>query len=87
MTCATSEAGLAYHSGAFEFILSFQCGSCYEIFSFLCSVMSSIVCLFVLFLLVIVLPALSPFTTSDFPYRTFNIVLLRCVKTMCIQER
>ena len=41
---------------------------------FLCSVMSSIVCLFVLFLLVIVLPALSPFTTSDFPCRAFNVV-------------
>lgn len=53
---------------------------------FLCSFMSSIVYLFVLFLVVIVVPTVSLLTTFYFPFRTFNIVLLRCVKIMRIKN-
>ena len=54
-TGATSGAGTAYSSEAHEFNPVFIGGSCYSIFSFQCSVLFFIVCLFVLFILAIVL--------------------------------
>jgi hypothetical protein len=53
-TGATSGAGTAYSSEAHEFNPVFIGGSCYSIFSFQCSVLFFIVCLFVLFILAIV---------------------------------
>ena len=49
-TDATSEAGTVYTSGTAEFTPSFQFGSFCAIFSFLCSVLYIIVCLFVFFI-------------------------------------
>jgi len=55
MAGVTYGAGTANPSGAHEFTLGFQWGSCCSIFSFLCSVLYIVVCPFVLFVLAIVL--------------------------------
>ena len=55
LTGATSGSTSADPSGAPEFIPGFQWGSCYSIFSFMCSVLQIVVCPFVFFLLAIVL--------------------------------
>ena len=46
---ATSGAGTAYPSGAPEFTPSFQCGSCYSIFSSMCMLSRSLFVLLYLF--------------------------------------
>ena len=45
---ATSGAGNAYPSGAYEFTPGFQWGSCYSICSFLCRFLYIVVCSFVI---------------------------------------
>ena len=59
-------AWTAYHSGASELTPLFLWGSCYAVFSFLCSVCRSLCVIFVLFPLVIVLSAHLRFIPSDY---------------------
>ena len=46
-----SREGPTYHSGVSDFTLGFQCDSCWSMLSCLCTVLSTIVCPFVVFLL------------------------------------
>ena len=72
-------AGTASRPGAPEFTPGFWWGSCYSIFSFLCSVLYIAVCLgfflffCVVFLLVIALSALLRFTASYYPFGIFKL--------------
>jgi hypothetical protein len=51
MTSFISREGPTYHSGVSDFTLGFQCDSCWSMLSFfLCNVLSTIVCPFVVFL-------------------------------------
>ena len=72
-TSPTSGSGTAYPSGAPVFIPSFRWGSCYSIFSFMCSVYQIVVCPFFRFLLDIVLAVPLRFTDSDFPFGIFKL--------------
>jgi len=79
-TGATNGAGTAYSSRAREFTLGFWWHLCYSI-SFLCNLLSTIVCLFVLFHLVIVLSVIVlsvflQFMTSDYPFDIFKLVFI-----------
>ena len=56
----------AYHSGASELTPLFLWGSCYAVFSFLCSVCRSLCVIFVIFPLVIVLSVHLRFIPSDY---------------------
>jgi hypothetical protein len=58
-----------------EFTNGFQPGSYHSIFSFLCSVLKIIVCHYVVFLLVIVLPVLL-FTAPGYSFGIFKLSLL-----------
>jgi hypothetical protein len=73
----TSGAGTAYYSWKHDFTLGVLWGSCYSIFSFLCSVLYIIVCPFVLFLLDIAL-SVRLFTNSDYPFGTFKLFFSSC---------
>ena len=70
-TGVTSEAGTVHPSGASEFTLGFQWGSCYSIFSFLCMFCRS---LFFLFLLTIALSVLLRYKDSDYPLVSFKVI-------------
>ena len=59
-------AWTAYHSGASELTPLFLWGSCYAVFSFLCSVCRSSCVIFILFPLVIVLSVHLRFIPSDY---------------------
>ena len=75
--CATSETGIGRPSLAFALCpWFFGWWGCSSIFSFLHSVVLIIVCLFVLFLLAIVLSVLLRCTTSDYPFDIFKLFLL-----------
>ena len=65
--------GVAYpFRGALKFTSGYQWDLCCSIFSFLSSVLQTIVCPFVLFPLVIVLSVLLQFTASDYPLVSSN---------------
>jgi hypothetical protein len=66
---ATSGAGTAYPSGARGFIPGFYWGSCYSIFSFMCT-------LFVLlsFFFTIRFSVLLRYMDSDFPFGIFKLL-------------
>ena len=51
-------------------------GSCWSIFSFLCSVLQIIVCPFVSFRFVIILSVILRFTASDYPFGILDLRLL-----------
>jgi len=67
----TSGAGTAYSSRAHDFSPSFWLGSCFSIFSFLCTTLWIIVYLCFLFLLVIVFSVLQ-LTSSDYHFVVFK---------------
>ena len=69
MTDTTSGAVTAYPSGAPEFTPVFQWGSWCSLFSFQCSILLIIACLFVPFLLAIVLSVLR-IMYFDYPFTT-----------------
>ena len=58
-----------------EFTPSFQWGSCYSIFCFMCMFCRSLFVLLSFFLLVIVLSVFR-FTDSDYPFGIFELFLL-----------
>ena len=53
--------------------LSFKWGSCYSIFSFMCSILQIFVCPFVLFCFAIVLSVLLRYTDSNYAFGIFNL--------------
>ena len=78
-TGVTCGAGTAYLSGGPEFTLGFKWCSYCSIFSFLCKVLQIDVCVFVLFLLGIVLSVLR-FTASDDPFDIFKLFLANIIQ-------
>ena len=68
-------AWTAYHSGASKLTPLFLWGSCYAVFSFLCSVCRSLCVIFVLFPLVIVLSVHLRFIPSDYLLVSSNFTL------------
>ena len=74
-TGATSGVGSSFPSEATEFTTLFKWVSRCSIFSFLCihSILSTIVCLFVLFILAIALFALLIINSSDYPFGIFKL--------------
>ena len=75
---ATSGARSAYPSGAHEFSLGFNWGSCYSIFRFICMFCRSLFVLLYFFLLTIVLPVLLRYADSDYPFGIFKLFLRIC---------
>jgi hypothetical protein len=73
-TGVTSRVATGYPSGAPEFTPSFQWGSCYSIFSFICMFCRSLFVLLYLYLFVIVLSVLR-YTDSDYPFGIFKLFL------------
>ena len=71
-TGAKCAAGSAYHSGAPEITPSFWWGSCCLFFSFLCCVMCTIVCLFVIFIFSHGVFSLSSIYEFDCPFGIFR---------------
>jgi hypothetical protein len=65
-------AGIAYMSRTPEYTTSFKRGSCCSIFSFLCSVLLTIVCLFLFFLFAVVFSVLQ-FMASDNRFGIFKL--------------
>ena len=73
-TSATSGAGAAYSSGASNFVLDFQWGWCYSIFSHVYFLQFA-VCLYVPFALTIVLSVLLRYTDSNYHFGIFELLL------------
>ena len=66
----------------FETALAVGWGS-WKIFSFLCSVLYTIVCPIIYFLLTIALPVLFRFTASDYSFGTVKLFLFFILSCMC----
>ena len=69
---ATSETGAIYHSGTLEFTNVCKWRWFYSNFNFLCSILSTIVCLFALFLFSIVLYIIIRLMASDCHFDIFK---------------
>ena len=85
-TDSTSGARTVYPSRAHKFNTRFKYGLCFSIFSFLCSVLGTIVFLFCTFSLATVMFSVNQLMPSDYPYGILDIFLLNKALTLCITK-